>query len=82
VCDCRLVNDTLEKYGRYSIPILSLKVSAIPIPILKFKSIADTDTDSDTDTCGLSEGFFSPVFGPLGSPIKVSSWQISPKCGW
>ena len=42
----RLVNDTVKKYRRYSIPISVSKVSAIAIPILNFKSIDDTDTDT------------------------------------
>ncbi len=40
----RVVNDTFEKYCRYSIPILASKVSSIPIPILSRKSI-DVDID-------------------------------------
>ena len=40
----RVVNDTFQKYRRYSISIPALKVSSIPIPIPNRKSI-DIDTD-------------------------------------
>ena len=41
----RVVNDTFQQYCRYSISILALKVSSIPISIPNWKSIAvDTDT--------------------------------------
>ena len=43
----RVVNDTFQKYRRYSISIPVLKVSSIPISILFLKSI-DRYFDIDT----------------------------------